>query len=99
MTAIIDIISNHPALAGFLLFVFSVLCWFAYDYFIRPSLIPNAEIVRIADDLIERHGSRAEEIAAMNEDRAWRYCDEFEQGKWRRVRKELQRRQFTGDRE
>ena len=79
-------------MTGFVLFVFGVLSWFAYDHFIRPWLIPKAEIVRMADELIERHGRRAKEIAAMNEDRAWRYCDEFEQGKWRPVRKELQRR-------
>ena len=92
MTAIVDIISRHPALSGLLFFAFGVLCWFAYDHFIRPSLIPKAEIARLAEDLIERYGSLAEEIAATNEDRAWRYCDELEQGKWRRVRKELQRR-------
>ena len=79
---------------GFVLVVFGIS---TYHRFIRPSLIPNAEITRIADELIERHGSRAEEIAAMNEDRAWRYCDEFEQGKWRRVRKELQRRYTKGE--
>ena len=41
---------------GFVLVVFGIS---TYHRFIRPSLIPNAEITRIADELIERHGSRA----------------------------------------
>jgi hypothetical protein len=30
-------------------------------------------------------------MAFAEEDRAWRYSDSFEQGKWRRVRKTIQR--------
>lgn len=59
---------------------------------IRPMLIPRAKIEQLADDLINKHGERAEEFAAMEEDRAWRYSQNFDQGKWRRVRKELERR-------
>ncbi|MDH4415147.1 MAG: hypothetical protein QE484_17710 [Rhizobium sp.] len=59
---------------------------------IRPMLIPRAEIEQLADDLFDKHGDRAEEFAAMEEDRAWRYSQNFEQGKWRRVRKVLERR-------
>ncbi len=59
---------------------------------IRPLLIPRAEIEQLADDLFDKHGDCAEEFAAMQEDRAWRYSQNFEQGKWRRVRKELERR-------
>ena len=59
---------------------------------IRPMLIPRAEIERLADELMEKHGERAEEMAFIEEDHAWRYSQNFEQGKWRRVRKELERR-------
>lgn len=59
---------------------------------IRPLLIPRPEIERLADELIHKHGARAEEIAFIEEDRAWRYSQNLEQGKWRRVRKELERR-------
>lgn len=59
---------------------------------IRPMLIPRTEIEQLADELTEKHGERAEEFAAMEEDRAWRYSQNFDQGKWRRVRKELERR-------
>jgi hypothetical protein len=30
-------------------------------------------------------------MAFIKEDRAWRYSDSFEQGKWRRVRKTIER--------
>lgn len=59
---------------------------------IRPMLIPRAEIEQLADDLFDKYGDCAEEFAAMEEDRAWRYSQNFEQGKWRRVGKELERR-------
>ena len=59
---------------------------------IRPLLIPRKEIERLADDLTAKHGARAEEFAAMEEHRAWRYSQNFDQGKWRRVRKVLELR-------
>lgn len=59
---------------------------------IKPMLIARAEIERAADELAEKYGERAEEMAFTEEDRAWRYSQNFEQGKWRRVRKELERR-------
>ncbi|MCM2291431.1 hypothetical protein NAC44_03695 [Allorhizobium sp. BGMRC 0089] len=59
---------------------------------IRPLLIRRTEIESLADELIDNHGDRAEEMAFIEEDRAWRYSQNFEQGKWRRVRKELERR-------
>jgi hypothetical protein len=59
---------------------------------IRPLLIPRAEIEKLAHELIDKHAEHAEEFAAMEEDRAWRYSQNFEQGKWRRVRKVLERR-------
>lgn len=56
---------------------------------IRPRLIDQAEIDALAADLVRRHGSRAEEMAFIEEDRAWRYSDSFERGKWKRVRLHL----------
>ncbi|WP_404401855.1 hypothetical protein [Pelagibacterium halotolerans] len=49
------------------------------------------------DELIAKHGPRAEEMAYAEEDRAWRYSDIYEQGKWRRVRRELWRRHKAGE--
>jgi len=73
-------------------FVLAVLLWMEWQGRIRPLFIPLAEISRLADELIEKDADRAEELAAIEEDRAWRYSQNFEQGKWRRVRKELERR-------
>lgn len=66
--------------------------WEVWHGFIRPRLIPRAEIEAIATELVARYGDQAEEIAFINEDRAWRYSDSFEQGKWKRVRFFLNRR-------
>ena len=46
----------------------------------------------MADDMIARYGSRAEEVAFIEEDRAWCYCHTYQQGLWRRVRKQLRQR-------
>jgi hypothetical protein len=56
---------------------------------IRPRLIDQAEIDALAADLARRHGVRAAELAFIEEDRAWRYSDNFERGKWKRVRLHL----------
>lgn len=50
----------------------------------RPTLIA------LAATMLDRHGDRAEQMAFSEEDRAWRYSDTFEQGKWRRVRKRVE---------
>jgi hypothetical protein len=41
--------------------------------------------------MLVQHADRAEQMAFIKEDRAWRYSDSFEQGKWRRVRKTIER--------
>lgn len=73
-------------------FVLAVFLWVEWQGRIRPLFIPRSEIERLADELVTAYGDRAEELAAIEEDRAWRYSQNFEQGKWRRVRKELERR-------
>ncbi|GAB1717964.1 MAG: hypothetical protein NTAFB05_30060 [Nitrobacter sp.] len=66
--------------------------WHIWELDIRPRLIPAETIQQLADKLVALHGSRAEEMAFIEEDRAWRYSETFEQRKWRRVRHELARR-------
>ena len=82
----------HPQLAVLALMAVSVGLWHAWDLSIRPLFVSRAEIRRMADELLARHGPRAEEIAFIEEDRAWRYADTYQQGVWRRVRNELRRR-------
>jgi hypothetical protein len=42
--------------------------------------------------MLARHRRRAEEMAFIEEDRAWRYSQSFERGKWLRVRKRIKER-------
>lgn len=65
--------------------------WEVWEGCIRVRLMPTREIVSFARGLREKHGRRAAEIAFINEDRAWRYSDSFERGKWRRVKRHLQK--------
>lgn len=72
--------------------IWGTLVWHIWALHIRPCLIPIEVIKTLADELIAKHGARAEEMAFIEEDRAWRYSETFEQGKWHRVRRELWRR-------
>jgi hypothetical protein len=72
--------------------VWGALVWELWEAGIRPWLIPAAEVDALAAAMLVRYGDKAEEIAFIKEDRAWRYCDGFEQGRWRRVRKRMGRR-------
>lgn len=84
--------SNYMPLFGMAVFVAGIFLWLQWHSRVRPMLIPRIEIENLANQLLSEHGDRAEEFAAMEEDRAWRYSESFEQGKWKRVRNELERR-------
>ena len=86
---ILWVIALSPAWGTFL--------WGFWQQSVLPRLIALAEIKAEADGLIAQYGSRAEEIAFIEEDRAWRYSQTFQQGKWHRVRKELWRRYDAGE--
>ncbi len=90
----LDILGWCILAAGLFPALGALLCH-VWEATIRPCLIPIEAIKALADQLIAKHGPEAEEVAVTNEDRAWRYSDPFEQGKWRRVRHELWRR-FEG---
>lgn len=64
----------------------AVCLWRAWQLTIRPRLMPKGEIEALAAAFLAEHGDRAEEVAFLGEDRAWRMSDAMEQGKWRRVR-------------
>ena len=63
----------------------------AWEGFVRPRTIPSDFIQGRADQFPADRGPRAEAVALINEDKAWRYSDPFEQGKWYRVRREISR--------
>lgn len=71
--------------------------WQLWRFCLKPLFIPKADIDRMVDALIAEHGERAEDVAMMEEDRAWRYSDTLKQGIWRRVRRELWRRYDAGE--
>lgn len=66
--------------------------WHFWLLSIKPRLVPMHTITQMADDLEERFGNQAEDVAFTNEDRAWRYSETFQQGLWRRVLRELNKR-------
>lgn len=65
--------------------------WVTWEGSIKPRFIPEAEINALANGHIARYGERAAEMAFTEEERAWRYSDSFNQGKWKRVRQEIER--------
>lgn len=71
--------------------------WQLWRFRLKPLFIPKGDIDRMVDALIAEHGERAEDVAMMEEDRAWRYSDTLKQGIWRRVRRELWRRYDAGE--
>lgn len=77
--------------------IWGMLLWHTWELSVRPRLIPVGAIMAFADELIAKHGSRAEEMAFIEEDRAWRYSETYQQGKWHRVRRELWRRYVAGE--
>ena len=88
---------DYLPLVVFIAMIAAVGLWHAWEFRLKPLAIPKAKINAIVDDLIALHGPDAEEMAYIEEDRAWRYSDTYEQGKWRRVRRELWRRYHAGE--
>lgn len=62
---------------------------------LKPILIPKAEIERMALDLIDQLED-PEGAALLEEHAAWYRSNNFQQGKWRRVRKRIARMRKTG---
>lgn len=67
------------------------LIWFLNELYIRPLLIPKAEIERMADVLRLSHPANPAEAAFTEEQNAWYRGETYQQGKWRRIRKLLMR--------
>jgi hypothetical protein len=69
--------------------IWGTLLYELWDGIVRPRLIRRDVIDRAAAAILAEHGERAEEMAWIQEDRAWRYSDSFKQGGWRRIRKRI----------
>lgn len=71
--------------------IWGAILWGLWQGGVRPRLIPHAEIDSLSATMRARYGDRAEEMAFIEEDRAWRHSDSFGKGKWRRVRRRIER--------
>ena len=76
-------------LAACLAPIWGTLLWELWDGSVRPRLVPRDIIERAAGAMVARHGDRAEQMALIAEDRAWRYSQSFKRGCWRRVRRQI----------
>lgn len=74
------------------LMIVLALGWDVVEKFVRPGLIPEAEIARLADEIMSRYPDDPERAALIEEHAAWYRSQDYEQGKWRRVRKAIGRR-------
>lgn len=70
--------------------IWGAFLWHTYQFAIRPRFIPPEEIDRLVADMLAKPDP--EKAAFIEEHAAWYRSDTFEQGKWRRIRGELQKR-------
>jgi hypothetical protein len=90
----IQFVIDHPLLAYLAAGLTFAAVFSEYQRWILPLRIPATEISRLANDLIAHFGPRAAEVAGIEQDRALHNSDPYEQGKWRRVEREIRRRQL-----
>jgi hypothetical protein len=88
----IQFVIDHPLLAYLAAGLTFAAIISEFQRRILPLRIPATEISRLADDLIAHFGPRAAEVAEFEQDRAWHNSDPYEQGKWRRIEREIRRR-------
>ncbi|MFT6658997.1 hypothetical protein [Maritalea sp.] len=79
-------------LLTFLILIAAVALFELHAFFVAPYLLPQETIDLIIEDLILQHGDKALDAAIAREDWAQQDTDTFEQGKWRRIRRELKKR-------
>lgn len=70
--------------------------WVMWENSVLPAFIPKSDIIAQANELIEEYGDRAEDVAADREYEAWYRSELTDQGRWKRVRREITRRQQHG---
>lgn len=84
LTLLAILVAMSPILLG--------VGWVVWNGWVRPRFIPRSEIDRLADDIMARYPDDPERAALREEEHYWFQSEEFEQGKWRRVRAEIRRR-------
>ncbi len=84
---------DQPLLAYLVMGITCAAIFTETQRWLLPLRIPKVEISRLADELIANFGPRAANVAALEQDRALHHSDPYEQSKWRRVEREITRRQ------
>jgi hypothetical protein len=92
----IQFVIDHPLLAYLAAGMTFAVIFAETQRWLLPLRIPATGISGLADDLIVHFGPRAAEVAVAEQDRALKNSDPYEQGKWRRVEREIRRRQSNG---
>ena len=73
--------------------IWGTLLWCFWEGSVRPRLIPRAQILTEVDRLWDEDEARAFERACIEEHAAWYRSEAFEQGRWKRIREEIMRRE------
>ena len=73
--------------------MWGTLLWCFWEGSVRPRMIPRREILAEADRLWAQDRDGAFERVCIEEHAAWYRAEEFEQGRWRRIREEIMRRE------
>ncbi len=67
------------------------LGWEIFEGWIRPQIISSKAIEQLAREMMQRYPDDPLGAAGREEHAAWYRSESYEQGKWRRVRKVLER--------
>jgi hypothetical protein len=89
---VFQFVIDHPLLAYLAAGLTFAVIFTETQRWLLPLRIPATEISSLADDLIALFGPQAAEVAELEKDRALHNSDPYEQGKWRRVEREIRRR-------
>ena len=84
---------DHPILTFLATGITCAAIFTESQRWLLPLRIPAVEIDKLASDLMVNFGPQTADIAALEQDRALHNSDPFEQGRWRRVEREIKRRQ------
>jgi hypothetical protein len=90
---VFQFVIDHPLLAYLAAGITCAAIFTEAQRWLLPLRIPATEVSKLADDLIANFGPQAAEAAELEQDRALHNSDPYEQGKWRRVEREIKRRQ------
>jgi hypothetical protein len=94
-----DNVGSWIGFALFVLFAIATFAWHTYELYVRPYFVPKDRICLLVLEMRQRIPSDPAEAAFIEEDAAWRRSRTYEQGVWRRVRRQIIRedRKRTAD--